>query len=298
MKTYLNIHSLPVYQIKKGPFAVYTGETIAIQQPTCTAGLFLTETDRVVLEIFNQYLVLSSHLLLRELKNRGLEDLEQKQLQHRLRTLSNAAYLQAARFVNSDGSYSANKVYFLGFRGRGYLKSLGIQPRLGGYIAQLDAAALKRYLSVNQYLINTGKKEHVVEVGRTIFAPLPNMQKPNKIFRAHGLVQEVDMTTIVEAVRCDGKWQEYILERLERMDATLKDKACAKDFARKIRLILIAEDSAHLRKLSALLQQKQYRSFEILLTTDDLVHEQPDRCLVEREKHFGFFQTLLAAACC
>lgn len=295
MTNYIKINDLTNNETKTSPFAVYPGESIKIREVPSPRHMYITDVDKVILVFINKYLVLSSKLLLQALRNAKME-IEQKDLQNRLHMLTDAAYLQSARFTNEDGTYAAGMVYSVGYRGRGYLKCINVQPKLSGYIAQLDSSSVKRYLSVNQYLINTGKNYSATEVGHTILVPEPRKDRPDKIFRAYGMVQEEDKTVIVDAVRKDvGK--EYLLERLERMHDTISHRNCNTQVHKTVELVLITESCEHLKEVNSWLKGKHFNKLSICLSTDTLTNNQPECCLVEREKSTGFFRSLFTAAC-
>lgn len=295
MTNYIKINDLANNETKTSPFAVYPGERISIREVPSPRHMYITDVDKVILVFINKYLVLSSKLLLQALRNAKME-IDQKDLQKRLHMLTDAAYLQSARFTNADGTYAAGMVYSVGYRGRGYLKSINVQPKLGGYVAQLDSSSVKRYLSVNQYLINTGKDYGVTEVGHTLLVPEPRKDRPDKIFRAYGMVQEEDKTVIVDAVRKDVD-KEYLLERLERMNDTISHRNCNTQVHKTVELVLIAESCEHLKEVNSWLKGKHFSKLSICLSTDTLTNNQPECCLVEREKSTGFFRSLFTAAC-
>lgn len=261
-------------------------------------GLYVTDIDKTILIVLNKYLLLSSRLILLALKNVGMENVEQIDLQKRLRAMSIAGFVRSAGFTNEDETTHANsRIYSLDYRGRGYLQKIGIQPRLGGYIATLDSTGVKRFLSVNQYLIETKKDYHAIEVGSTLFVPDAKKERPDKIFRAYGLVQEGNTTLIADAVRQVDDWQMQLLERLDRVNATVKSKDCNVKLQRNIQLVLLAENNQHLREIDVLLYDKRY-CFEIQLSTDLLVYSQPIHCLVERtHKPKNLFRSFFEAAC-
>lgn len=296
MTNYTKINDLANNETKTSPFAVYPGERISIREVPSPRHMYITDIDKVILAVTNKYLVLTSRLLQHALKNAGMVGVEQKDLQHRLHMLADAAYLQSARFTNEDGTYAAGMVYSIGYRGRGYLKStMGVQPRLSGYIAQMDSSTVKRYLSVNQYLIQT-KDYKATEVGHTLLVPEPKKDRPDKIFRAYGMVQEENKTVIVDAVRKDID-KEYLLERLERMNDTISHRNCNTQVHKTVELVLIAESCEHLKEVNSWLKGKHFSKLSICLSTDTLTNNQPECCLVEREKSTGFFRSLFTAAC-
>lgn len=296
MTNYIKINDLANNETKTSPFAVYPGERISIREVPSPRHMYLTDVDKVILVFINKYLVLSSKLLLQALRNAKME-IEQKDLQNRLHMLTDAAYLQSARFTNEDGTYAAGMVYSVGYRGRGYLKStMGVQPRLSGYIAQMDSSTVKRYLSVNQYLINAGKDYGATEVGHTLLVPEPKKDRPDKIFRAYGMVQEQSKTVIIDAVRKDID-KEYLLERLDRMNDTISHRNCNTQVQKTVELVLIAESCEHLKEVNNWLKGKHFSKLSICLSTDTLTNNQPECCLVEREKSTGFFRSLFTAAC-
>lgn len=294
MNNYTNFDNLPA-ETKTSPFAVYPGERMKIREVPCPRGVYITDVDKVILVLINKYLVLTSRLLLQAARQVDME-IEQKDLQHRLRMLTDGAYLQSSRFVNEDETYAAGVVYTLGYRGRGFLNSINVRPRLGGYVAQLDSTAVKRYLSVNQYLLQTGKAYGATEVGYTILVPEPKKDRPDKIFRAFGMVQEEGRTVIVESLRKDAT-REYVLERLDRMNKTLSHKNCNTQLHKNVELVLIAESNEHLKQINDWLKGQHYGKLNIFLSTDSLTNSQPECCLIEREKPSGFFRSLFTVAC-
>lgn len=291
---YIDTNTLEHNEIKTSPFAVYPGECIKPVPVPAPRSLYITELDKTILLLVNQYMLLSSKLLQRAMENAGVE-MEQKVLQNRLNRLCDALFLQASRFVNSDGSTSVSKVYSVAYRGRGFLNSIGVQPRLTGYLARLDAQGVKRYLSVNQYLILTDQDPRFTEVGCPVLVPAPRSGKPDKIFRAYGMVRQWGRTLIVDSVRKGDNWQTETLERLDRMYATLKDKHCTPKMDGGVRLVLIAESEDHLKQLDALLRKRRYTGLSIQLSCDLKVYNDPENCLAERDAPVGFFRSLFVA---
>lgn len=294
MEAFIKINELTGSAAGIGPFAVYPGEHLLACKAEKFYPMSITDIDRVILVVVNKYLVISSHLLLQALTQAGVTGLEQKELQTRLHRLTEAMHLRSFLFENENGTRAAGKVYAVGCKGRSVLEELGVHPRLGGYIAQLDSTTVKRYLAVNQYLINTQKDFHKTEVGRAVLVPDTGRKERGLIFRAYGMVEEENKTVIVEAVRRAAD-KDYLVERLDRMDETLSHRRCNTPVQKHVELVLIAENESHLREINGWLKGRRYDKLRICLSTDRLVHSQPEHCLVEREKTVGFFHSLFAA---
>ena len=141
-------------EIKTSPFATYKDEKVTRYTVDCPRGHFLNDLDKAILLCLNKYLILTSKLLEQALRNIGLENFEQKDLQIQLKFLSQSNFVQKGEFSSPNGK-SAAKFYILGNRGRAFLNSIGETVILTNYLASLDTIGIKKVLSANQFAIFT-----------------------------------------------------------------------------------------------------------------------------------------------
>ena len=142
---------------KKSPFAVFdeSERIIKVESPFRTS-VYITDLDKVILTIINSNLVSTSALLFKQLKTR--EDVvDQVIIKQRLNKLWKAEFVDKYQYINKDGSYSANKTYALGYRGRGLLKAIGIQVNKQQYLQNMfekEPTQIKRLLSAQQFAVS------------------------------------------------------------------------------------------------------------------------------------------------
>lgn len=275
------------------PFANYDGEYIE-EEKRYPAPASITEFDAAILRAINKSLITTQALLLVQLKNSGIYA-ETSMLKYHLRKLTAGQFLLAYRFRSPDGSRSSNLVYRLGWRGAGYLKAQGTHVNKTSYLATIssDAMACKKLLSAAQLAIRTNLPMDKMEFAQPVFVPSRDpSQKATKIFRPQCVLQDHDRTIFLEAVRKGTDWQEWMEEKLTRMETVCKARQ-ANIPIHNPAVVLIAESSDHMRQISESIQNNKY-PFEVFLTADPLVYENPGNCLYSMPKKKSFWEMLLA----
>lgn len=276
------------------PFANYDGEYIE-EEKRYPAPASITEFDAALLRAINKSLITTQALLLVQLKNSGIYA-ETSMLKYHLRKLTAGQFLMAYRFKSPDGSHSSYLIIKLGWRGAGYLKGQGIHVNKTSYLATIssDAMACKKLLSVAQLAIRANLSMDKMEFAQPVFVPSrDSSQKATKIFRPQCVLQDHDRTIFLEAIRKGTDWQEWMEEKLTRMEAVCKARQ-ANIPIHNPAVVLIAESSDHMHQIAKRIQNNKY-PFEVFLTADPLVYERPQDCLyILQPKKKRFWDMLLA----
>lgn len=262
---------------KLSPFSVFEGEELVRFVPECPRSIFLSDLDKMILVILNTYHLLTSALLTTALENLGLKNFNQSDIQNRLRLLSESAFIEKGEFRSLTGK-SANKLYSLGFRGRGWLKANGKRVVLAGYLEKLDACDAKRILSVNQFLIRSKKSFEDSLICQPIFVT-NNLgeRKDDMIFRAFGLVRQDDCDYIVESVRRSDTWKNDLTNKMARIEKVVKSKRLNLEKPLKNPVItLICEDERHLLECMDTLKDSK---LTLRYSHDLAIYKDADNCL-------------------
>lgn len=267
-------------EIKTSPFATYKNEKVTRYTVDCPRGHFLNDLDKAILLCLNKYLILTSKLLEQALRNIGLENFEQKDLQIQLKFLSQSNFVQKGEFSSPNGK-SASKFYILGNRGRGFLNSIGETVILTNYLASLDTIGIKKILSANQFAIFTSSDFNKVKTCQTIFVPDTNEEKrSNIIFRPQSLLFENDQTIIVETIRQEDDWKTHALDKLHRINKVLNNKRKTNIEITNPSLVLICESEEHMHQVIELIANQKLK-LNILFTHDTEIYDNPKDCLYE-----------------
>lgn len=276
------------------PFMVYIGEQFVEVPPKEYRGhIKPTEIDQFILIMTEKLLVVTSVMLHEAITRLGVGNVTQGDIQKRLRLLTSAEFLSKYDFV-SDMGRAASKVYKLNWRGVGYLKSIGIKPRLGEYLMKSDATHIKRILSVGQYVVKQGVDVESYKMCEIVLAPTRNPEIPtHKIFRPQAVIQTTEGTVFVESVRQNQNWQIEILDKLKRISTVMKARTQNISIQNPT-LVLVAETTQHMKEVMELIESEYfYYTIPILYTADSLVYTEPNRCLYDVKKR-NFWETLFA----
>ncbi len=275
------------------PFAVYADET-SVHEKRYSLPATPTEVDKAILHIINKTMFSTSAILMVQLKNMGV-DVDITNVKNRLRRLSEAEFLAAYRFKLPDGGKSSHLAYRLAWRGAGYLKANGVQPRMITYLASIseDATAVKKILSASQMLIRTGASLDTVQFCQPVFVPSKDpTRKSSKIFRPQAVIQSNDRTIFVEAVRQNANWETELMDKLARMEIVCRSRQTNIP-VRDPALVLVAESAAHMGMLLRMMERKPV-SFQVYITADPLVYTNPKACLYTL-KRANFWTSLFAS---
>lgn len=277
------------------PFATFEDEYIE-EEKRYTMPTTITELDSALLAAVNKTLITTSALLKVQLENSGIHT-EMPTLKYRLKRLTAAEFLIAYRFRTNNGGKSSNLIYRLGWRGAGYLKAQGIHANKTSYLATIssDPMSCKKILSAAQMAVRSNLPMGKMEFAQPVFVPSRDpSQKSTKIFRPQCVLQGLDRTIFFEAVRKGADWQEWMEEKLTRMEAVCKERQ-ANIPIHNPAVVLIAESSDHMRQIAKCIQHNKKYPFEVLLTADPLVYERPQDCLyIIQPKKKSFWDMLLA----
>lgn len=275
-----NAHTCPqISNDKKSPFAIYPNEGLKKTQLSSPAisSVIIDDVDKVILYLLNQLLFSTSALLEIAMQNLGV-DIEQKQIQKRLKYLDEREYVRSYRFVSSE-TYSSGKTYTLNWRGYGYLKSAEIKPKLRQYIQDLiesqDVVQIKKILSAQQFALRNEYDIEDIDICKTVFVLVKEGQTTKKIFRSQAMLSDGERTIFLESVRrTDSNWKQEFMKKLDRIGSTLQTSKEHNITLKKAdtTLILIAEDSDHMSEIMKLVDSA-YLCFPatIQYTSDPMV---------------------------
>lgn len=288
-----------LYNEPKSPFAVYDNEQLV--KVGADAETIITSTnnelDKLLIFAVGELKVSTSSLLQAVLHNCGIKDVTQKDIQRRLKLLSNSEFLDAYRFEenNTNIARSSNKIYLLGWRGSGLLKSSGKKLRLGNYLKELDATQVKKILSATQYLIRSGFNINDFSMCEPVFVPSKKDNgKAQKIFRPQAIINGAE-TIFIESVRQNCGWKKELLNKLERIAAVAQAKEHNINFDKgKTSLLLIAENTEHMKQIMKFVDA-QYLCYPIKVcySCDTLTYTCPEKSVYSIKPNF--FASLFSA---
>ncbi|MBR6509329.1 MAG: hypothetical protein IKT38_01835 [Clostridia bacterium] len=290
-----------LYNEAKSPFAVYDQEQLVKIHTTSDTAITSTnnEIDKLLIFAVSQLKCTTSFILETVLHNCGIDEITQKDVQKRLKILSACEFIDAYRFEenNKAGTRSSNKVYILGWRGAGLLKSYGKKVRLGNYLKTIDATQVKKILSASQFLIRSGFDINEFSMCEPVFVPSKKQDaKATKIFRPQGLVNINGAETIfIESVKQNSGWKKELLDKLERIATVSMAKEHNISFCKhNTSLLLIAENTEHMKKLMRFVEA-QYICFPIKIaySADTLIYADPKNCIFSIKPNF--FASLFSA---
>lgn len=287
-----NANEFIMEDASSSPFAVFADET-SVHEKRYSMSATPTDVDDAILHIVNKTMFSTSAILMVQLKNMGV-DVDITNVKNRLRRLSEAEFLAAYRFKLPNGRQSSHLAYRLAWRGAGYLKANGVQPRMTTYLAGIseDATAVKKILSAAQFVIRTKVPFDTVQFCQPVFVPSKDpTRKSSKIFRPQAVIQ-ADRTTFVEAVRQNANWETELMEKLARMEIVYRSRQTNIP-VRNPALILVAESATHVRMLLRMMERKPV-SFEVYITADPLVYATPKKYLYTL-KRTSFWTSLFAS---
>jgi len=277
----------------RSPFAVYEGEefqTIPIEEPR---GHFNpTEIDQLIMVMTEKLLVVTTIMLKEAIENLGVGGVTQMDIQKRVKALASAGFLTKHTFETEDNR-SSYKVYKLGWRGVGYLKSIGIRPRMGEYLARCDATNIKKILAAGQYIVKQKIDIDNYQMAEVIFVPATSRDAvKDRIFRTQAILQGENGSIFLEAVRKNENWKQDLLEKMKRISAVVRTKKYNTEIKNPM-LILLAESEEHMKEVMKLIDESFfYYPISILYSADTSVYTCPDSCLYEVKR--SFWDTLRA----
>lgn len=256
---------------KISPFAVVNGEYINSNITTEYGYSFpLHEEDKLILIVTNKFLLLTSALIEKILTNHGME-ITQHEIQLRLRKLSNSQYLDKMEFCSENGK-SSSKFYKVGYRGRGFLKSMNIKPNHPNYIAEIDATQAKKILSSVQYLIRSNTDFDSINVCMACFVPSENEnEKATEIFRSQATIQTENTSIFVEAVRNNTSIED-LKNKLNRMNRVFMSPQTNIRCVNPT-LVLICENLHHMLSTMKRIRKHIHCNFDVYYTCDTAVYE-------------------------
>lgn len=289
----LKVNDCPtIYNEPKSPFAVYDNEQLVKVRTDAETIITSThnELDKLLIFVVGQLKVTTSLLLETVLHNCNVKDITQKDIQRRLKLLSHSQFLDAYRFEesNTNRARSSNKIYMLGWRGAGLLRSNGVKLRLGHYMKELNPTQIKKILSATQFLIKSGFDINDFSVCEPVFVPSKtDNEKTTKIFRPQGIVNSSE-TRFIESVRQNLGWKKELLNKLERIAAVAQAKKHNIELDKATTsLILIAENTEHMKQIMKFVNA-QYLCYPIKIcyTSDTLTYTYPEKSIYSIKPSF------------
>lgn len=283
-----------IYNETKSPFAVYANEQLVKIQTNSETIItsIKNELDKLLIYTVSELKISTSSLLETLIHNFGVKDVTQKDIQRRLKVLSASEFLDTYRFENRTAQ-SSNKIYMLGWRGAGFLKSSNSKKlRLGNYLKELDATQTKKILSTTQYLIKSGFDLASFSMCEPVF--VPSNKNDGKIFRPQSIVRTGTETVLfIEAVRQNNEWKPDLINKLDRIVAVAQAKKNNIDFVKQnTSLLLIAENTEHMKQIMKLVNSYYiYYPIRIIYSADTLTYAYPENCLysIKRNILTAFF---------
>ena len=254
---------------KKSPFAVFDeSERIVKVEPSFRASVYITDLDKAILTVINSNLVSTSALIFKQLQTR--EDVvDQAIIKQRLNKLCKAEFVDKYQYINKDGSYSANKTYALGYRGRGLLKAIGIQVNKQQYLQNMietEPTQIKRLLSAQQFAVSY--QNNNFKIGEVTFIP-HRSGNAKHIFRSHATVETNNETIFVESIRNDGTLNEFISDKIRRILDVCKNKSKANIEIKSPVVVLICEDANHMSYVKNELENKlKINNIKLMIIND------------------------------
>ena len=287
------------YNEPKSPFAVYDSEQLVKVHTKSETIITSTnnELDKLLIFAVSELKVTTSSLLETVVHNCGVEDVTQRDIQRRIKLLCASEFIDAYRFEenNKDRTRSSNKVYMLGWRGAGLLKSSGKKLRLGNYLKELDATQVKKILSATQYLIRSGFNINEFSMCEPVFSSSKKCNgKTSKIFRPQAIVNGPE-TMFLESVRQNPEWKKELLNKLERIATVAQAKDHNINFAKaNTSLLLIAENTEHMKQIMKFVDA-QYLCYPIKIcySSDTLTYTCPEKSVYSIKP--SFFASLFSA---
>ena len=252
----------------------HDGMAFCALENTAPTSMYIADVDKLVLIVTNRFLLASESMLVSYLLDTlRLQGMNEKDLAAEIHRMVKSNFLTAYRFSDSENDNFLT-VYGLGYRGRGYLKSIGEAPRMTGYLAQLDAYSALKILAANQLLIHKRAAFHSFHVCKTILAQNKDIEKTHLIVRPQGMLQTAEGTQLLETVRRAPDYLEKLREKLSRMQLLLDREDLNMEVSAPS-LTLICEDNAMLEEVRQLVSEKRY-FFSISAVTDTQIENNAD----------------------
>lgn len=278
----------------RSPFEVYANESITFEQKPMIP-IMPTDIDREILEIVGKTTFCTSALILCQLEKKNVP-FEASNVKNRIHRMCEAEFLMGYRFRTAEGGRSSHQALRLGWRGVGFLRAHGTQPRLGAYLASIseDPTQTKKILSAAQLVIRTGVALEDVSFCQAIFVPSKNpAKKSTRLFRPQAVVHDGDQTAFIESVRQNEGWVEYLLDKIYRIESVCRTAKDANIEIKNPTLVLVAENCTHMNMLLRMIERRGC-SIPVYFTADSLVYSSPDRCLFALRKKKSFWDMFLA----
>lgn len=276
---------------KTSAFKLIPNERLELSQKTYGGFLNSTDDDVMILKALNKLLVATSKMITEYLNNIGMK-IESESVAKSLKKLSHYRAVAKYRFVTDTGR-SSYVVYRIWNVGAGILSSNGERWRLKGYldVAIGDTVQIKRLLSANQVMINMLMDDGYEPLtGQSITIKKENIINSPK-FRAHGMAVKKDKIIVVESVRRDDGYMNYLKEKLRRIDDTLKHDTNYDITGKAIKVIICAEDKDQMSEIISEIDGYSPKRYKISFTYDlgALAKEE-----ILKQENKNFFHRLFA----
>ena len=253
------------------PYRIYNeDETLETEQSTAKWTVYPDKTDQVLLLFLNQFLISTSLLLFGICQHTGLV-ISRDALGSRLKKLFNGGLLVRLRFASpSTDTASATRIYMLSATGREYVRRLGRPVRLSGYLDKLDAPTAKRLLASQAFLLSRQDWSISDVSAAAIIAERSDADIMDHLFRCNLMLRSADTVWFIDTMRRTPGVEEYLLEKLKRINDTLSCSCLNISLGgKRPKVILVAEDFSH---MSSLMQEvKKLRCplrYDIVFTND------------------------------
>lgn len=260
------------------PFSVYEGEEFCKLERE--DGLYshyieLDEFQGTIVKAANELLVVTKSILCQYFDRYGIPYTKQK-MARELKLLYDNEYLDKWQFRTKKGPGSVFMVYQVGRKGRGFLGKNGLRVHLRGYLEKcsMSPEKIKKFLSANQALLALANRDVYIETGKMFISKAAYQKHTDKLFRSYGYIyDEIKKSVIfIEPIRNTQGNIEELLEKLKRMDATIKrHKTCNIELPDEITVLLVAEDRRWMDIYTEEFARCKFNTFHISLTYDRLM---------------------------
>lgn len=230
------------------PFRYYPNEQLEEVRAAIPGQIRLSELDQLVLGVINRVLVATSLLLHRYLEDAGLKNTTVDDIRGCLRRLADNGYLTRLRFHTPDGQ-SNLQVFTLAELGREEIRRRGRNTLRLGYLERMDSIHAKRQLAALQFVIGHG---YVPEAAKTSYGRLVRDLRDSTgshLFRTQAVVQAMDKTIFVEAVRDYPGATEELKKKLKRIRATINSDLLNLTGSQNYEVAIVAECYPHMKRL-------------------------------------------------
>ncbi|MBQ4069336.1 MAG: hypothetical protein IJC76_08795 [Lachnospiraceae bacterium] len=189
--------------------------------------------------------------------------------------LSKDLYLNKYDFVDENGNHSKDKLYAVGFRGKGWLNTQSKRPYMTGFLAQKNVLSFKKILATNKLLLELELyKDYECNMCKMIY---DTEEISNFAFRAHCLVNRKENPLIIEVIRGENNYADKAVTKLKRISNTLANSDSSE--LHNVEVLYIAENEEQMLALLRAINDNCKEDIQLWFTHDELIVEKHDHRL-------------------